>query len=395
MRAAALFSLVAFTCLEGCIVVYDPGDFQIAGGGSGGNAVGGSGGSGAGMCSPPDDISGVPVDSAFGTWGWVDVPETTCRDTSHTGFGIRRIQNSTKLVIFFNGTGACFNDASCADTAESFNKGDFDTLVSASGSLGMFDIANANNPVRDWNAVFIPYCSGDLHIGKSEFTVGGKNQVFAGFANVGFDMAHIVPTFPNVTEVLLVGISSGGYGALYNYDRIAKDFCGVPVVLIDDSGAPMADKYLPPCLQKHFGQLWRTDLTRPADCDGLNQVNGGGGVNLISCLNTKYPSSRFGFISSMTDDQNTLFFGFGQDCNMLNTMTPTPLPGNVYTDGLMDLRMNYMNTARWSTYFVTGSNHIFLQPNLYEGTVSQGVKLTQWIDDMVNLNRPVPTNVGP
>ncbi|HMY20016.1 MAG TPA: hypothetical protein PKA58_27005, partial [Polyangium sp.] len=109
----------------------------------------------------------------------------------------------------------------------------------------------------------------------------------------------------------------------------------------------------------------------------------------------KYPSSRFGFISSMTDDQNTLFFGFGQDCNMLNTMTPTPLPGNVYTDGLMDLRMNYMNTARWSTYFVTGSNHIFLQPNLYEGTVSQGVKLTQWIDDMVNLNRPVPTNVGP
>lgn len=412
MRSAALFSFVAIALLGGCFVVYDPGDFQIADGGSagnggkgeggagatGGNGVGGNGvggNGGAGQCSTPDKLDGAPVNSPYGEWTWVGVPETLCRDTSTTGFGIRRIENSTKLVIFFSGTGACFNDASCADTAASFNQGDFNTLVSGSGNSGMFDITNAENPVRNWNAVFIPYCTGDLHIGQSEFVVGGKSQVFAGFANVGFDLARIVPTFPNVTEVLLVGISSGGYGALYNYDRIARDFCNVPVVLIDDSGSPMADKFLAPCLQKHFGQLWRTDLTRPADCDGLNQMNGGGGVNLITCLNTKYPSSRFGFISSMTDDQNTVFFGFGQDCNNLNTSTPIPLPGNVYTDGLMDLRMNFMNTARWSTYFVTGSNHIFLQPSKYDSTVSQGTKLTRWVGDMVDIGINVPVHVGP
>ena len=37
-------------------------------------------------------------------------------------------------------------------------------------------------------------------------------------------------------------------------------------ILIDDSGPPMDDQYLAPCLQAHWRGLWGLDGNFPADC---------------------------------------------------------------------------------------------------------------------------------
>ena len=228
--------------------------------------------------------------AAANQWTWVPVAGAKCRDGSATGFGIRLNPASTKLFIYLEGGGACFNALSCIGNSSSFGATSFNSWKGGGGAAGIFDTTNAANPVKDWNAVYIPYCTGDVHAGDLTSSVpanGPQNQSFVGYANVGLDMQHIVPTFPGVTDVLLTGISAGGFGALYNYDRVARDFCPLPVTLIDDSGPPMSDTYLAPCLQTRWRTLWGLNATLPPDCPQAIGSNGGNIVAAITCLGKK------------------------------------------------------------------------------------------------------------
>ena len=62
------------------------------------------------------------------------------------------------------------------------------------------------------------------------------------------------------------GLVAGGFGAAFNYDRVSAAFCPLPVTLLDDSGPPMSDTYLAPCLQKQWRGLWNLPGVLPAAC---------------------------------------------------------------------------------------------------------------------------------
>jgi len=65
-----------------------------------------------------------------------------------------------KLLIYFQGGGACWNWVSCS--------GMFDPSVEADELYdyeGIFDRENPANPFREFEIVFIPYCTGDVHVG--------------------------------------------------------------------------------------------------------------------------------------------------------------------------------------------------------------------------------------
>ena len=400
----AVFGCGAMTLLGGCILVYDPGSFEIAGGGGGtGGTGGGEGGAGGGgsECSPQDKLNGQKVNAQADQWTWVSVPDAKCRDGSSTGFAVRIHPGSTRLFLFFYGEGACFNAVSCAESAgsKSFGFQDFDNLKDAGGEVGIFDTTNPENPLRDWSAVFIPYCTGDFHGGVNLGDVPGvgpDNQRFFGFSNVGLYLSRIVPTFPDVTQVLVVGMAAGGFGALYNYDRIARDFCPVPVVLINDSAPPMSDDYNAGCVQERLGELWGVSNSLPADCPAANPLGGGEIVNLITCLGEKYGSSRLGIIASTADDKNRGFYGWGQTgCVGIDSGVAAPaISAEKYAAGLDELRSVYMNKSpAWGSYFVSGTTHTFLGSDLFYTQTVKGVSLTDWVRDMVDGKPAV--DVGP
>ena len=122
----------------------------------------------------------------------------------------------------------------------------------AGGGAGVFDRTDAKNPMADWNFVYVPFCTGDVHAGdKTNATVSGVTgpQQFVGYVNMTRYLARIVPTFPGLTKVLLTGVSAGGFGAAANYPQTARAFGSVPVYDLDDSGPPMEDPYAAKCLQ--------------------------------------------------------------------------------------------------------------------------------------------------
>lgn len=237
-----------------------------------------------------------------------------------------------------------------------------------------------------------------MHAGNAVGSVPGpggpQNQAFVGYANIGLYMQRIVPTFSGVTEVLLTGVSAGGFGALYNYDRVARDFCPLPVSLIDDSGPPMSDAFLAPCLQTRWRTVWGLDGTLPPDCPQANGPNGGNIVAAVTCLGKKYATERLGLISSNEDATISQFYGFGQNnCAQLDGFA-APLPGPTYAAGLNELRSVYLSQSpAWGTYFVTSTTHTYLGGSGYYGTTVMGTPLTTWVGDMADTG-PI-LNIGP
>lgn len=361
----------------------------MGGAGTGGAGTGGAGGSGP-LCTPEGDFNGPPIVAPDGQWTWVSVPGAVCRTGSGTGFGVRLNPASDKLFIYFEGGGACFNGASCFGNPGSFSENNFDSWANGGGENGVFDTSNADNALKDWNAIYVPYCTGDVHAGSAkDVDVPGigapQNQQFVGYANVGLFLQRIVPTFADVSLVLVTGVSAGGFGAMFNYHRIAQAFCPTPAILIDDSGPPMDDKYLAPCLQDHWRKLWGLNNNLPADCADCNPPGGGGVVHYMDYLSSRYPGGRLALISSTEDSTIRQFYSFGlNDCANLNGL-PGSFPAAAYTEGLLDVRANHTAPpAQWATYFLPGTTHTYLGGGSYSTTTVGNTKLIDWVADVVN-----------
>ncbi|MCB0644121.1 MAG: hypothetical protein KDC44_20900 [Phaeodactylibacter sp.] len=318
-----------------------------------------------------------------GSWSWIPVDGMDCRGFSGTGIGVRIQENTTKLLIYLEGGGACFNEFTCDNNPAAYGSNIFFGWTVAVGNSGIFSKVNSANPVRNWNAVYIPYCSGDLHGGNNPEVSGSGSRNFVGFNNVATALDLIAPYFSEVEEVLLTGSSAGGVGTFFNFPQVAEAFPGIPVHLINDSGPFLeADSALAPCLQ----QVWRDSfqLVLPNNCSGCAQANGDGLENLYSHLSTAYPDSRFGLICHLEDGVLRNFFGYGQeDCANLGGGFPQ-LPEGILSIGLTSLRDNRLVPAgNWSTFYLEGTDHVTISNSKYYDSSAGGKAIAEWVDDLL------------
>ena len=346
----------------------------------------------AGPCGPDPTLErGAPIDAPDGEWTFIDFPDSRCMNDTPTGIGIRPSATSNNVMIYMEGGGACFDFVSCFGVAHAggFDAGDMASLAASSGDQGIFNRADPDNPVAEWNMVFIPYCTGDVHAGNNPDGFGGRTQV--GYANVGEYLERLVPTFEGADQVLLTGSSAGGFGAAYNFDRVQRAFGCTPVTLLDDAGPPMADTYMKPCLQQWWRELWNLNDTLPADCTACTNDDGGGMVNFSAYLAAKYPDRRFGLLSTMEDSVIRTFFGYGYSPSC---RSPDNMRAADFRAGLLDLRENVLGPyPRFLTFFAEGDSHTFLGRPLSDVTVG-GTTLAAWIRQLVEAD-PAWSSVGP
>ncbi|HMJ12444.1 MAG TPA: pectin acetylesterase-family hydrolase, partial [Polyangiaceae bacterium] len=217
---------------------------------------------------------GAPIQVApqdLEKWVWVPVPEMRCSDNSPAGLVVNFTNQSRDLVIFFQGGGACWNDPICAlQRAELAPMGP-DPLATfradpEHAQSGIFDRGDASNPWRRSNFVFIPYCTGDGHIGNKVAPYGVHH---VGYANVTAAIKRIVPTFRDAPNIVVAGFSAGGIGASGNYHQIASAFESVrsgPIALINDAGPSLRMPYLNEAAQRTLADAWGADRTVGSWC---------------------------------------------------------------------------------------------------------------------------------
>jgi hypothetical protein len=217
-------------------------------------------------------------------------------------------------------------------------------------------------------------------------------QYFWGHLNLQLFMDRIVPTWPDVTDVLFTGESAGGFGAAANYDYLASGWPDLDAVLIDDSAPIFRDQFLDPCLQQAFRDTWGLDAALPQDCEDCFNADGGGLSNYFNYIAEKYPNANFGLISSERDQVISTFFSFGlNDCN---AGFPNPFGyADTFEMGLYDLRDNVLgNNPRFATYYIAGSSHTWTSGGAFQDDNGTGTVLADWYADVIagTFNDVVP-----
>lgn len=325
------------------------------------------------------------------TWTWYPIPGTQCLDGSETGVGVSIVTGSPDLMVYLEGGGACFNDA-CDFSALS--------VPFVPPPDGIFDRTRTDNPVRDWNMVYIPYCTGDIYGGDRDTMLGGAVRHFHGYVNVRRDLEAIVPAFPHVTRVLWTGISAGGFGAGLNAGQAARAFGpSRQMVLIDDSGPPFGNDVIPPCLQQIFRDTWGLDDTILSecgtDCPSPNDFASG----VLAHFDRLYPDARVGLFSNTADTVIRTFMGFGWydgTHDQCSGVAPVIVPADVYETGLLGLRTTYAGRASFYFNGTTGAGlglgHTTLRTPSFYTPLTGGVTPAQWVGDVV---AGTITQVGP
>jgi hypothetical protein len=363
----------------------------------------------------PLDGTGSPGATAPSGWTWYEIEGAICRDGSPTGFYVRP-GTADKLMVYLEGGGACSSPGFCSYNPANVNQvlsGDGETVAGSIGGAtagrqqpgpdGVFNIGQAENPFKDWNQIYVPYCTGDVHFGtRTNVMLPGVSspQQFVGYTNMQKFIGRIVPTFPKVTRVVLTGASAGGFGALLNYSMVQDAFANALVTVVDDSGPSFPDnpRYMPTCLQKNWREIWGFSNSLPSDCTECKQADGGGLAEYGKFLIRKHPHASIGVVSSMQDEVIRLFYSSGLgNCASFETADPTTITlgqldegvymvGADYTAGLTEIRTKYADSGAFATYYLGGANQTFHQHiwrSRFYSAASGGQSIAQWVTGLL------------
>jgi len=322
--------------------------------------------------STPDCEKGAKITGAAEEkWSWVAVPEAKCGKGAGLGIAINPTSKSKKLLIFLNGGGGCWDGPSCAGgmkTPVANMDGDY-TMTKLTNELGMFgagsifDRSSTSNPFRDFNLVFVPYCTGDFHSGDKHADFGVDHR---GSSNLDKYLARIVPTYCDAERVVLAGTSAGGFGAMLNFDKVKKAFpAKTPMDLIDDSG-PLWRPTYGGAKQTQLRTAWGGASTSPTDCSGC----GTAWHELVPFLAKKYPESRISIVSSQYDVVIGPYFGLG--------FTETGAAMNDLADNVVG-----PVSSNVKVFYVYTNEHTWLGRNL-ASVSTKGVTLSSFLGAQIS-----------
>lgn len=333
----------------------------------------------------PQAPSGPIAEANAEAWTWVDFPETRCMNDSATGLGVKLVEGSDKVLIVIQGGGACFNATTCAIAANPNGFGE--AQLAAQVRLGLLDEADETNPFRGWNKVFIPYCSGDIFSGAALDGTGFEGRTQAGYLNMRHYLARLAPTFKDASHVVINGYSAGGFAATVNWTQAIEAFGdGMRIDVLNDSGPPLGEDYLTPCLQQRMAEVWNWEASVPEGCTDCDVAAGHVTEPIVRWSIEQTKAYRHGLISSSEDGIIKVFFGYGlDDCKEIDGLFAT-FPEGLYPQALRDLDSETFALHPGARSFIIESNkHVWTMSS--PGSVeSEGVVLSDWLEDFLDAD---------
>jgi hypothetical protein len=204
-------------------------------------------------CEPAGDVGPVPDNGTLGQTeidhetlriaaaldplreGWTTIEpggDTICSDGSEYRFFVRR-GDPEKLVVYFQGGGACWFADNCSQARNptyKVNVGDSEP----ERYHGIFDFHHDENPFADYSFVMVPYCTADVHLGDTvtrydaQGTDGqAPHQVVIhhkGTVNAEAALTWTVQHFLEPREIFVTGSSAGAIPSPYYAWRVAEAY---------------------------------------------------------------------------------------------------------------------------------------------------------------------------
>lgn len=210
--------------------------------------------------------------AAYEKWLKVELPGTVCGNGSQYKFFINYKEGAKDLMIMLEPGGACWDYDGCAgktDLGAAHPDGIPDDLMTPAGqSANISPLIRRDTmaPTSDWNLVYVPYCTGDVHTGNNVITYKdpqGKDPDLefhhAGHTNVLAISEYLAKQFPELDRLFVTGCSAGGAGALINYYFFRSKITAQRGYLMDDSGPIFPSSGFSNPLHTKIRESWNVD----------------------------------------------------------------------------------------------------------------------------------------
>jgi len=294
-----------------------------------------------------------------------------------------------KLVMYYQGGGACWDYNTCVFV------GTFDTEVDPlswdnpdNNQVGFGDLNNPNNPFKDWNIVFVPYCTGDIHFGDSLPSYGGTPTRHKGWHNARTAEKWAREHFVAPEEIFVTGSSAGSYGAFFNAPLHHEVWPDSKFSVLGDGGNGIIT---PSFLQNEFNQ-WNFMAHLPSNIPGVVEaITDGTGIPAYTkAVADYYPNSAWGHYSSSYDGGAGGQTGFYNVMLNLHPLVILNWPSwwNASCAWNSIMRTQAIATAaaapnNYRYYIGTGSRHTMYGSNKVYTDTSGGVPLiVDWVNAM-------------
>jgi hypothetical protein len=218
-------------------------------------------------CQHIFDEAALP-DEASAAAGWDQVApggDCHCADGSEFAFWERRTDPS-KVVLFLDGGGTCTDATNCAFTGlgRGGEEAAYDWSIHGEDPAqegGIFDFAQADNPFREHSFIYVPSCTGDLHLGDVTRAYSPELTVeHNGFVNGTATLDYLAEHYPVATQVVVVGKTNGSVAAPVYGGLVADLLPDAQVIVFGAQSGHVPDD---PDLNAQIGALWGADDTMP------------------------------------------------------------------------------------------------------------------------------------
>ncbi|MBI5929851.1 MAG: hypothetical protein HY862_11110 [Chloroflexi bacterium] len=306
--------------------------------------------------------------------------DTLCAHGTEYSFHVRRAESS-HLLIFFNGGGACWFGRICDEGSTTYNPAaDNDSNDPNALPGGIFDFDNPENPFAYYNMVFVSYCTGDVHIGNQEETyeVPAFGDVAAhevtiyhyGYHNA---MSALNWTFENFTSpdtIFVAGSSAGSIASPFYAGLVAEHYPDARIAQLGDGSGGYRAPEAAATLNEAWGvaSIW-PDWEQYANATPENIVF----ESYYLATSSRFPNMTMATYNAANDSTQNLFLavlGAGG----------TPLVERIQANNA-DLAAAIPS---FHSYIAGGTLHTILRlPEFYAYTV-EGVRIRDWVANLAN-----------
>lgn len=334
--------------------------------------------------APPPTVASAGYETSDLGEGWIEIDHVAapgevpcqCSDGSDWNFYAREgAAASSKVMVLFEGGGGCWNELTCTPSTGVYKQRVSDDrenyeATELSDISGIFDATNPANPLSEYTVVFVPYCTGDTHLGNAEVTYGDDLVIqHRGAVNAQAAMDWVVETYPDVDDLFVTGMSAGSIPTPLFAGLLADDLPSARVVaLADASGAyPTAPEFSAVIAANGSMEIvpeWDVYAGATADDLGIPALMWGTASHNPDIVLARYDNAYDGVQSAFRS-----FLGITAD--------------DLATDILAIDAEIEQNSRPVSSYVAPGDDHtILMSDRLYTETV-EGVAFVDWLTDLV------------
>ncbi len=301
------------------------------------------------------------------TWETIVAPaDCMCGDGSEFSYFVHTA-SPTKVMFFLEGGGACFSAETCSPASPAYKT----AVGGGAGSDGIFDFDNPLNPFADYSVVYVPYCTGDVHVGNTTHDYGDGVVVHHnGYVNGSTALGTLAELFPDATELVVAGESAGSVPTPL-FAGLAADLLPTAriTVLADGSGA-YPDL---PAINAVIGDAWGTMNAVP---DWPNNAD-------VTLENWSLPGL---FVRAGAHAPDITFarhdYAFDQTQQYFAALAGIPADDLVSLIDLNETQIEAGGVTLWS-FISPGDSHTVLgRPGFYTEAVD-GTSLLQWVTALV------------